>query len=85
MIDVRRNALRVIYVRKVVVLGKSAVVLIQKREAERNTSCDGQLSFTFFFGLFSFFLLNFEFCARSFVTTNSPCVLIETHIKDGTL
>jgi len=84
MIDVRRNALRVIYVRKVVVLGKSAVVLIQKREAERNTSCDGQLSFTFFFGLFSFFLLNFEFCAR-LVTTNSPCVLIETHIKDGTL
>lgn len=83
MIDVR-NALRVIYVRKVVVLGKSAVVLIQKREAERNTSCDGQLSFTFFFGLFSFFLLNFEFCAR-LVTTNSPCVLIETHIKDGTL
>ena len=84
MIDVRRNALRVIYVRKVVVLGKSAVVLIQKREAERNTSCDGQLSFTFFFGLFSFFLLNFEFCAR-LVTTNSPCVLIETHIIDGTL
>ena len=83
MIDVR-NALRVIYVRKVVVLGKSAVVLIKKREAERNTSCDGQLSFTFFFGLFSFFLLNFEFCAR-LVTTNSPCVLIETHIKDGTL
>ena len=50
-----------------------------KKERRREKRFHGQLSFTFF-GLFSF-LLNFEFCVSH---TNSPPVLIETHIRRNT-